>query len=92
MNLPISTKNFLLTQQVQHLLKGLLGLKIDLEDKLEDISTRAIYDIVSRQQKAVILEPSQDHKRIYDGDTKGIKYPKSSCFQEYRLFGTQGIS
>jgi len=35
-------------------------LQIDLTDKLEDLSSRSIYDLITREQKAIILETKSD--------------------------------
>jgi len=44
-------------------------LKQDLSDKLEDINTRSIYDLLTREQKAVIIETKtngDDSKKILE--------------------------
>lgn len=63
-------------------------IKDDLQGKLEDITTRAIYDIVTREQKAVIIETTTEGEETREVIEEYLEYELTSENSSFEFTGS----
>lgn len=63
-------------------------IKQDLSDKLEDVNSRAIYDLVTREQKAVIIETRTDGQETKQVLQDYLKYNLTTENSSFEFTGS----